>query len=177
MVSGKLATEYTPTELVKEKVLLQVHSILYWVDKDNPRGPIPSNPQNDPQFILWETPVRNWASIQGIIDETEAVIPTLKDDVHLPNQAPRINVTLTKKEYKPEETIQIQIQNNSGTQVSQVDFFLNEIYLGTIKNPPYSFSFSPKDLGVTEKMNKVKVVVYDLVGNKGEAEENFTVAF
>jgi 1A family penicillin-binding protein len=41
------------------------HSILYWVDKDNPRGPIPSNPARDPQFNNWEYGVKRWAASQG----------------------------------------------------------------------------------------------------------------
>lgn len=41
------------------------HSILYWVDKDNPRGPAPSNPGNDPQFNNWEYGVRRWAETSG----------------------------------------------------------------------------------------------------------------
>jgi len=36
------------------------HSILYFVDKDNPRGPIPSNPSSDSQFNNWEYGVRRW---------------------------------------------------------------------------------------------------------------------
>lgn len=35
-----------------------VHEILYWVDKDNPTGPIPYNPASDPQFEYWDLPVR-----------------------------------------------------------------------------------------------------------------------
>lgn len=42
-----------------------IHSILYWVDKDNPRGPIPQNPQNDSQFNNWESSVQNWVYSQG----------------------------------------------------------------------------------------------------------------
>ncbi|MBI2086773.1 MAG: transglycosylase domain-containing protein [Candidatus Zambryskibacteria bacterium] len=38
------------------------HSILYWVDKDNPRGPVPSNPADDSQFINWEYGVQHWVS-------------------------------------------------------------------------------------------------------------------
>jgi 1A family penicillin-binding protein len=36
-----------------------VHEILYWIDKDDPTGPYPSNPANDPQFSYWDLPVRN----------------------------------------------------------------------------------------------------------------------
>jgi membrane peptidoglycan carboxypeptidase len=35
----------------------RIHDILYWVDKNNPLGPPPSNPNNDPQFHLWDPPV------------------------------------------------------------------------------------------------------------------------
>lgn len=36
------------------------HSILYFVDKSDPGGPQPSNPNDDPQFPLWEYPVSIW---------------------------------------------------------------------------------------------------------------------
>jgi 1A family penicillin-binding protein len=38
----------------------RIHSILYWVDKDNPLGPPPSNPASDSQFSRWEYGVQNW---------------------------------------------------------------------------------------------------------------------
>ncbi len=40
----------------------EIHSILYYVDRSNPTGPAPSNPAQDPQYNLWEGPVRIWAS-------------------------------------------------------------------------------------------------------------------
>ncbi|HEC30509.1 MAG TPA: penicillin-binding protein, partial [Candidatus Yonathbacteria bacterium] len=43
-ISGKLTTKYTPEELKQERVLTQVHNILYWVNKNNPRGPFPTTP-------------------------------------------------------------------------------------------------------------------------------------
>lgn len=30
------------------------HSLLYWTNKNNPRGPRPTSPENDPQFSYWE---------------------------------------------------------------------------------------------------------------------------
>jgi len=36
------------------------HSILYWVNKDNPRGAVPGNPGADPQFQYWEYGVNQW---------------------------------------------------------------------------------------------------------------------
>ena len=36
------------------------HSILHFVDKDDPHGPYPTNPARDPQYQLWEYPVNVW---------------------------------------------------------------------------------------------------------------------
>jgi len=36
----------------------EVHDILYYVDKNNPLGPQPLNPESDSQFWNWELPVR-----------------------------------------------------------------------------------------------------------------------
>ena len=38
--------------------VVEPHAILYWVYKDNPRGAVPTNPTNDPQFNNWEYSVR-----------------------------------------------------------------------------------------------------------------------
>ena len=36
------------------------HSLLYWTDKNNPRGPAPTDPSQDPQFLSWEYGVSSW---------------------------------------------------------------------------------------------------------------------
>ncbi|MEN9389933.1 MAG: hypothetical protein RLZZ283_33, partial [Candidatus Parcubacteria bacterium] len=52
----------------REKITVNVHSILYWLDKKDPRGAVPSNPANDPQFTRWEYGVRRWAAQNGFND-------------------------------------------------------------------------------------------------------------
>jgi 1A family penicillin-binding protein len=46
----------------KKKKLFSAHDILYWVNKDDPRGAIPKNPQSDPQFNAWEKGVEKWGA-------------------------------------------------------------------------------------------------------------------
>ncbi len=36
------------------------HSLLYWTDKNNPLGPPPSHPEQDPQFEYWEYGITAW---------------------------------------------------------------------------------------------------------------------
>jgi len=43
------------------------HSLLYWTDKENPRGAPPANPSHDPQFAAWEYGVQAYfASHPGL---------------------------------------------------------------------------------------------------------------
>jgi 1A family penicillin-binding protein len=37
-----------------------LHSLLYWIDKDDPQGPQPTNPNDDPQYRYWEYGVQAW---------------------------------------------------------------------------------------------------------------------
>ena len=43
----------------------QLHELLYWVDKTNPNGPVPTTPQDDPQFNNWDTALHLWANSHG----------------------------------------------------------------------------------------------------------------
>lgn len=51
--------------VLRGEVSGEPHSILHWVDKDNPRGPVPSNPGRDPQYSHWEYGVKRWAATAG----------------------------------------------------------------------------------------------------------------
>jgi hypothetical protein len=37
-----------------------IHNILHFVQRDNPLGPRPANPRNDPQYNNWEYSVQRW---------------------------------------------------------------------------------------------------------------------
>ena len=37
-----------------------IHNILFYVDRNNPLGPIPSKPYNDPQYVIWENSLQTW---------------------------------------------------------------------------------------------------------------------
>ncbi len=48
--------------VLRGEVEYPAHSILYYVYKDNPRGPMPVNPGADSQFNNWEYSVGRWGS-------------------------------------------------------------------------------------------------------------------
>ncbi|MFT5037179.1 MAG: membrane peptidoglycan carboxypeptidase [Candidatus Azotimanducaceae bacterium] len=48
------------TSLDLAGITSSIHSILYSVEKNNPQGPYPTNPENDSQYINWEHGVQKW---------------------------------------------------------------------------------------------------------------------
>ncbi len=176
-LSGELATEYTPKEMREEKVVKQIHSILYWVDKNNPLGPNPAFPDDDPQFKLWEYAVRNWVAQKGITEESTAVIPTALDSMHKPELAPRVAITnpMEAVQYPSENRVVITINSSGKYPLAKVDYFLNDIFVGGSKSYPWSFSFTPKDIDDLIPENQIRAVAYDSVGNRTETKMRFRV--
>lgn len=55
-----LANDYCPPGKSDKKDFADIHTILYYVDRNNPRGDAPKNPENDPQFKNWEKATIDW---------------------------------------------------------------------------------------------------------------------
>jgi len=170
-ISGKLATEYTPKELRQEKVLTQIHNILYWVNKKDPRGAFPENPSKDPQFSLWEKPVRDWVEQQNIKEEIDGVSLNEYDDIHIPNNFPVLTIISPKagENIINNTKTTVLVKNKSKYPLSRVDFYINNNFIGSSKSYPFSFSFILKELSGIKKINELKIIGYDSVLNKGEA--------
>jgi penicillin-binding protein 1C len=177
-ISGDLATEYTPEETREEIAVENVHSILYWIDKNNPLSGIqPPNPERDPQFILWEAPVLSWAKEEGYGIEGEATIPDTYDSIHTPEQRPDITINNPRKNdrYTSSEFIEVEIEHESKYPITNIDFFVNGMFIGSSHQSPFTFSFSPQQLSNITTENVLKVVATDAVFNKGEATTKFNV--
>ncbi len=169
-ISGKLATKYTPDELKEERIITQIHNILYWVNKNDPMGDFPENPEKDYQFNLWEKPVRDWFEKQNIKEETGEIEIKEYDDVHKPELSPVITIIspVNNSEVNINKKTNILIKNTGKYPTSKIDFFINDIFIGSSKSSPYSFSFVPIEITSIKDLNELKVIVYDSVLNKSE---------
>ncbi len=174
-ISGKLATIYTPFETVEEKVVPNIHSILYWVNKNDVNGPPPTTPENDPQFELWEISVQKWVKEKNF-DFSGFKTPSDEDTVHKPEFAPLFSVDGLLAEYQPNSTFSFSVKGLDGVSLSKVDIFINDIYVVTLTNKPFFFSSPLKTIKNTKKENTVTVAVYDPVFNKNSKTFNFTVS-
>jgi 1A family penicillin-binding protein len=177
-ISGKLATAGTPDETKEEKVITNVHSILYWVDRNNITGPPPADPTGDSQFSHWEIPIQNWwaENAYKYPITTLADKPTTTDDVHTDALKPIVSVVEpdTTTIYAPDQKIQLKISSTGHFPLQKIDIFINNVYLGTSK-PPFSFSFTPSSLDSLKEINDLKIISYDSVYNRGETDTTFQV--
>lgn len=175
-ISGKRATDFTPAEYIEQKVITQIHNILYWVNKDNPKGPFPQNPQQDPQFNSWEFTVRKWAAEQNIKEQTEADIPKEFDNIHIPENKPRaIFKNLPPNTIKPDGLLAFSLSITSKYPVRQIDVNFGSRFLGTIKSRPYSFSFGLSELQLEAGQYDLSINIYDKVGNKTTLREKINI--
>lgn len=178
-LSGALATQFTPQEFREERAVREIHSILFWVDKNNPRAFRNSPPETDPQFSHWEYTVRKWAEEQKLFDETAtSSLPITVDNLHKPEffpivtfASPRAGISVSFQ-----ESIKIRASASAHFPVVKVNFFLNNSFIGSSNNAPWELLFSPKDFADLPEQNELKAVAYDVVGNKGESTVVFSIS-
>lgn len=176
-VSGMQATDQTPQNLITETIVPNVHDILYWINKDDPRGPAPSDPSNDPQFQLWETPVQEWLQASGQSASTTVSIPTGYDTVHTTENSPKINFAFPTQDMTLAKNTPttIVITHTEVYPLAKVDYFVNNIFVGSSENTPFSFVFTPTDSNTISGTNTLKAVAHDAASNTGETTIMFNV--
>ena len=60
IITGLPADNLTDPNLIKEISIPNHHSILYYVNKENPKNEPADNPESDPQYKLWEDAISDW---------------------------------------------------------------------------------------------------------------------
>jgi len=177
-ISGKLAGEFTPKETTIEKVITNVHSILYWIDRDNILGPAPTNPLDNPQFNNWEIPIKNWWAQNNnkykITTWTEK--PKEVDNIHtnINQQTVSIIEPNTTLIYPSNQKIDIKILNSGPFPLQKIDVYINDAYINTIETP-FNFSFIPEELDNIKTENKLKLISYDTIYNYSESTVIFKI--
>ena len=155
-----------------DPLLNGIHSILYYVNKDDPLGPAPKYPANDPQFSHWEYSVQAWLSSQGI-QTTDS-----SQGSSAPNNGPS---TLSVSFVTPDQgsvinngsRVAINLKLNSNYPILKADYYLNNVFFGTSSNFPFGYFFNLDDNLGTIGNNTLKVTVTDQSGAKSSATVDF----
>ncbi len=181
-VSGKVATQYTPLVDQKEIVFNDVHSILQWVNKNDPQGPIPTDPTSDAQYPYWEYGVQTWLTgwlktNPTFTQTTNPVIPTATDDVHIPANFPVISLTAPDPTIPldPNQKVTITVTNSAKYPIQKSDLYINDHYILSNSTTPSVITFVPKDISGIQATNSVRIVVTDSVQDTGEASTTLLI--
>ncbi len=175
-VSGGLATEYTPLETRVTRAVTSVHSILHWVNKNDPRGPIPEHPESDPQYRLWEYGVRKWAQQNGFVDGDRSRIPLFTDAIHTPAAKPIISITSPAEGARVSkgERMFVSVSAQSVYPPKKASLFFGGVFVGS-SFPPFSFSFVPGSVIANAGEYEIMVTMTDSVSNVAEARRTIVV--
>lgn len=176
-ISGKRATEHTPEETREELIIPNIHSILHWVDRDDPRGPIPQNPGQDSQYSRWEAGVERWKR-QNNIGEDPPTIPDEFDDIHGPDKGPTVSITTptARESFARDATIRSEISVTPKQYgIRDVQYYVDGNFVGSVNREPYAFSFSPRDMNLSPGSHTLRVMVKDVVYNSATAEVSFSI--
>lgn len=159
----------------QEILNINVHSILYWLDKNNPLGGAPSNPANDPQFNLWEYPIQQWLKTKP--QRLGGEMPMSQPN---PNQTRILNQIgilspADGSNYPLQSDIKISLLLPSDAVITQVDYFVDNNKLTSTKISPFDLAFNPEESQITKGKHEFKAVIYDQVGNSITKTTNFTL--
>jgi penicillin-binding protein 1C len=170
-ISGKLATPLTPKETLEEKVITNVHSILYWVDREDILGPAPRNPEDSIQFKNWEFPLQQWWEQNKYKYKitTWNEKPTAEDDVHTEANRPKVSILEPNSftVYNPNQIINLKLSSFGRFPLKKIDVFVNGVYLDSLEQP-FNFSFIGREIENLQNENELKIISYDTVYNKSE---------
>ena len=168
--TGELANNQTPADRIQERVTRQIHDTLFYVDKNDPRGPIPAHPEQDPQFTEWERAVRAWVSKSSIKEgapsiEGAGVAPETPQTLSI--ESPQENDTITN----PAFTISVTTTSPKG--ISKVEYYLDSTLLGTSTTAPYTLTttLSPAQNG----FRALRIKSIDTSGASQEAKMDINV--
>ena len=164
----------------EDKIYPQIHEILFYVDKDDPLGLNPINPENDSQFENWEKPVIDWAAknIPDFAVKFNQPLPVNSfvfagDDVGFNNKLELI-ISKPKGGDFVSNSLQLEAKIKSGDlNIGKIEVFLNNVLVDSKNNNLGKDFIYTALLGLSniELQNLLKFVVFDEKNNR--VEKNF----
>ncbi|MFA6514180.1 MAG: penicillin-binding protein [Patescibacteria group bacterium] len=168
--TGQPANSFTPLELVSEISVPEAHSILFYIDKENPLGPQPENPAKDPQFLAWEKGVTTWA------EKNASSSLLLKDysELHKPENKPQIAITNPKEgDTITDKNLIVEVLASAPRGISYINFYINgNLWKTKTGNNPYLSELLPN---LVNGYQSLTVKACDDVDNCSESSLNFNL--
>ncbi len=176
-ITGKVIPESCrdtyPGGFVENRAFKETHTILYWVNKGDPRGPSPTRPQDDPQFASWEGAVRSWAASHGYQDLS--TLPQESCGLRAPGTGPSVEITAPLGNATLSGMTNTFSATASGEEnITSVAFEIDNIFIGAAEAAPYAVVYTNTQF--ENGPHTLAATATDAVGNVGTASMSFTYA-
>lgn len=167
--SGKLATQYTPESQKEERLFAEYHCLLHYVDRSDPLGAVPSEPEKDPYYAPWEEALQTWIKKQE--EKTgkkivQTAMPTEYDDVHVPENFPSVKITKPMDGQTVGRTVGMEASANAPRGVVRVEYYLDGFFLGSSQSSAFTLTSSLPNT-IDKGLHTLKAIAYDDVENSG----------
>lgn len=178
-VSGKLATNETPERFKKTVTCGEYHTILTYLDKDDPRGAVPNNPEKDAMYSPWEAAVldfiarHNAALKDGEVPYESCAVPTEYDDVHTRQNEPSITLVSPHSGDSVGRTVSAAYQVALKRSLGRVEFAIDGNYVASSSSMDSAAFTLPS--WVNRGSHTLAVTVFDDVDNSATASVSVQV--
>jgi len=160
-----------PEKFKEKSTYREVHSILFYVDKDNPQGDQPKNPEDDPQYTRWEEPVQRWAQDQGY---TSTKPKDGSCDIRSTSAQPTVSlVSPTKSDTITSFSPTFTATAKGTYDIDTIQFYVNNTLVGTAKSGQTSAVVDLSD--IPNGFQTVKVVASDIYKNTATASTSVNI--
>lgn len=179
-VTGKLATSSTPADYIIEQNYILPHSILHYVNKDDPRGPAPTDPTLDPQYDIWEKAIQDWARREKEKNPAWEINfsepPTESDNIYSLELVPTLEVIYPAVSSTfDSRQINTDIRVSAPRGVTKVTYKIDEKYISAIIKEA-SFNLNYYAANLEDGVHILTIIVEDDIGNSARKEIPFILS-
>ncbi|MBF8280694.1 MAG: 1A family penicillin-binding protein [Candidatus Magasanikbacteria bacterium] len=175
-LNGRIATSSTPPELIESKIFYPAHDILWYVNRDVPNGPPPTDPLSDELTAAFETGVQNWVKKKQDAGEVVELgdPPTEKDEGGDPALRPNVEILTPVSGVRfSNRNISATVKVSAPAGVARVVYTVDGKMIAEYSLPPFALNAYVRELG--NGPHTLSARAFDDQWNGNEASLQFTL--
>lgn len=165
------ANNYCPDSEREKKDFADVHTILYYVNKDDPRGAAPEDPEKDPQFKEWEKGIEKYYK-----KEKDYLFGKYPEDDCKESDFAKFKPSLSFSASASGNQLTLSSSFDAPYGISSVDFYIDGEKINSQSDDHASTAWTaPAEKNGTSVT--VRVVATDKNGNTATEEKSISLSF
>lgn len=169
MLKGQYLVNYTSGGLQYP----QIHDVLYYVNKNDPLGPDPENPEQDAQFTNWEDPVIAWAKI-NIPNFDQTYNKPLPADAQIQNDSVtdlNLNILMPGNGSFIKNPLTLSVELRSSNNIKKLEVYFNDKLIDQQFSLGKQYSYLRNfNLTNIDLQNTLRILVTDDLSNTTSKE-------